>query len=105
MARAEGSDHWRGGRRGNFAVQLARVFGSQVTGVHGAAKSDLARSIGADDVIDCTCDDFAAAARMAGITAPTAGIQRLGSAGRLLGGIGWCQRVPRGSGSRTGPAG
>lgn len=44
---------------GSFAVQIAKALGAQVTGVAGPAKQDLVRSLGADDVIDYTCDDFA----------------------------------------------
>jgi NADPH:quinone reductase-like Zn-dependent oxidoreductase len=39
---------------GSFAVQIAKSFGAKVTGVCGTAKADLARSLGADDVIDYT---------------------------------------------------
>ncbi|WP_374778167.1 NAD(P)-dependent alcohol dehydrogenase [Streptomyces sp. NBC_01310] len=37
---------------GTFAVQLAKAFGAHVTGVCSAAKADLVRSIGADEVLD-----------------------------------------------------
>ncbi len=45
---------------GTFAIQLARAFGAQVTGVCSTSKIDLVRSIGADHVIDYTQEDFAA---------------------------------------------
>jgi NADPH:quinone reductase-like Zn-dependent oxidoreductase len=44
---------------GSYAVQLAKAFGAQVTGVAGPAKQDLVRSLGADEVLDHTRDDFA----------------------------------------------
>jgi NADPH:quinone reductase-like Zn-dependent oxidoreductase len=46
---------------GTFAVQLARAFGAEVTGVCSSAKADLVRSLGASHVVDYTRDDFAAA--------------------------------------------
>jgi len=47
-----------GGSIGTFAVQLARYFEAEVTGVDSTGKLDMLRSIGADHVIDYTQEDF-----------------------------------------------
>ena len=47
-----------GGSIGTFAIQLARHFGAEVTGVDSTEKMDTLRSIGANHVIDYTREDY-----------------------------------------------
>ena len=46
------------GSIGSYAVQIAKSFGAEVTGVDSTRKLDMLRSIGADQVIDYTQEDF-----------------------------------------------
>jgi NADPH:quinone reductase-like Zn-dependent oxidoreductase len=47
-----------GGSMGTYAVQIAKRFGAEVTSVDSAAKLDMLRSIGTDNVIDYNREDF-----------------------------------------------
>jgi NADPH:quinone reductase-like Zn-dependent oxidoreductase len=47
-----------GGGMGTFAVQLAKHFGADVTGVDSTRKLDMLRSLGADHVMDYTQEDY-----------------------------------------------
>jgi NADPH:quinone reductase-like Zn-dependent oxidoreductase len=67
---------------GSFAVQLAKTFGANVTGVCSTAKTDLVRSLGADHVVDYTREDFAA--QRYDLIVDTAGLRSLSALRRAL---------------------
>jgi NADPH:quinone reductase-like Zn-dependent oxidoreductase len=69
---------------GTFAVQIAAAMGAKVTGVCSTAKMDLVRSIGADDVIDYTSEDFADGTRRYDLVLDTAGNRPLAALRRAL---------------------
>ncbi|MEV4231123.1 NAD(P)-dependent alcohol dehydrogenase [Streptomyces bobili] len=73
-----------GGGVGTYAVQLAKVFGAEVTGVCGTDKVELVRSIGADHVIDYTRDDFTAGGPRYDLVLDTAGNRPLSHLRRAL---------------------
>jgi NADPH:quinone reductase-like Zn-dependent oxidoreductase len=69
---------------GSYAVQLAKAFGAEVTGVCSTAKLDLVRSLGADHVIDYTREDFAAGAQHYDLIIDIAGNSSLSRLRRAL---------------------
>jgi len=69
---------------GTYAVQLAKALGAHVTAVCGTAKTDLVRSIGADDVLDYTRDDFADGTRRYDVILDMAGNSTLSRLRRAL---------------------
>jgi NADPH:quinone reductase-like Zn-dependent oxidoreductase len=63
---------------GSYAVQLAKAFGAEVTGVCSTTKADLVASLGADHVIDYNRDDFADGTRTYDLVLDIAGSPSLG---------------------------
>jgi len=69
---------------GTFAVQIAKAFGARVTGVASTSKLDLVRSIGAEEVIDYTREDFTDGSRHWDVIIDTAGRRPLRQLRRAL---------------------
>jgi NADPH:quinone reductase-like Zn-dependent oxidoreductase len=69
---------------GTFAVQIAKSFGAEVTGVCSTTKVDLVRSLGADHVIDYTHEDFADGKQRYDVIVDTGGHSSLARLRRAL---------------------
>ncbi|MEU6413523.1 NAD(P)-dependent alcohol dehydrogenase [Microbispora sp. NPDC046933] len=69
---------------GTFAVQLAKAFGAEVTGVCSGRNADLVRSIGADEVVDYTKEDFTRHGRRHDLLLDIAGTRAPRSCARVL---------------------
>jgi NADPH:quinone reductase-like Zn-dependent oxidoreductase len=74
---------------GTFAVQIAKVYGAEVTGVSSTNSLELVRSIGADHVIDYTVEDFTAGGARYDLILDNVGNRSLSELRRAL--------VPRGT--------
>ena len=73
-----------GGGVGTLAVQIAKAYGAEVTGVASGAKRDLVLSVGADDFIDYTSEDFTDGTRRWDVIIDTAGRRPLHQLRRAL---------------------
>ena len=69
---------------GSLAVQIAKAYGAEVTAICSSSKIDLVRSIGADDVIDYTREDFTDGTRHWDVVVETAGRRSLSDLRRAL---------------------
>lgn len=73
-----------GGGVGTYAVQIAKAYGAEVTGVCSAPKVDLVRELGADRVIDYAVEDFARDRRRYDVIFDVAGGRSLRATRRAL---------------------
>ncbi|MCH8971686.1 MAG: NAD(P)-dependent alcohol dehydrogenase [Acidobacteria bacterium] len=69
---------------GTFAVQIAKSFGAEVTGVCSTRNVDMVRSIGADQVIDYTQEDFTQSGQRYDLMLDTVGNRSLSDCRRVL---------------------
>ena len=69
---------------GSFAVQIAKAFATEVTGVCSTGKVDMVRALGADAVLDYTREDFAAGGSRYDVILDIGGNARLSSLRRAL---------------------
>jgi NADPH:quinone reductase-like Zn-dependent oxidoreductase len=69
---------------GTFAVQIAKAFGAEVTGVCSSAKLDAVRAVGADHVLDYTSDDFSDGTHRYDVILDIGGNRRLAHLRRAL---------------------
>ena len=88
---------------GSFAVQIAKAFGAEVTGVSSTKNLELLRSIGADHVVDYTREDFRAGRERYDVILDNVGDHSMADTRRALTPDGTL--ISNGGGHSTGQAG
>ena len=87
---------------GTFAVQIAKAFGTEVTGVCSTRNLDMVRSIGADHVIDYTKEDFTKGAQHYDLLFDCVGNHSFSERRRILNPNGICVMVGVGGAGASG---
>jgi NADPH:quinone reductase-like Zn-dependent oxidoreductase len=88
---------------GTFAVQIAKAYGAEVTGVCSTRNVELVRSIGADQVIDYTQEDFTRGGRRYDILLDLVANRSLAECRRVLAQKGVLVRIGPSKGEWIGP--
>ena len=88
---------------GTFAVQIAKSFGAHVTGVCSTRNVELVRSLGADDVVDYSANDFSRSEEAYDLILDTVGNRSLKDLRRALTRSGTLVVVGGGGGRLFGP--
>ncbi len=76
--------HGAGGGVGTFSVQIAKALGAHVTAVTGPTKVDIIRSLGADEVIDYSKEDFTRRPARFDVVFDVAATRSIGALRRVL---------------------
>ena len=92
-----------GGGVGSFAVQIAKALGAEVTAVTSTRNVEMARSIGADDVVDYTREDFTRRGQRYDLILDAGGNRSLARMRRVLSREGTIVLVAPGRGQWIGP--
>jgi NADPH:quinone reductase-like Zn-dependent oxidoreductase len=88
---------------GTFAVQMAKAFGAEVTGVCSTRNLELVRALGADYVVDYTRDNFTTSGQRYDLMIDCVASQPLSKVRRILAPNGVCMLVGSAEGRFLGP--
>jgi NADPH:quinone reductase-like Zn-dependent oxidoreductase len=92
-----------GGGVGTFGVQIAKAFSAHVTAVTSTRNAEMVRSIGADEVVDYTREDFTRSGQRYDLVLDSGGNRSLSEIRRVLNPLGTLVLVAPGHGQWIGP--